>query len=104
MDNILNFNDIPKQKPTPIENLSISEIYEVLYCNGLEAILTDGKDKEKEIINIHLLNILSKKLGLLVSLFFELGDVADREYQDSNIKKSELKQRLIKLFDYMEAI
>ncbi|MEY8765724.1 MULTISPECIES: hypothetical protein [Francisella] len=104
MDKILNFNDIPKQKPIPIEKLSISEIYEVLYCDGLEAILTDGTDNQKEIINTHLLNILSKDLDLLISLFFELGDVADREYQDNNIKKSELKQRLIKLFDYMEAI
>ncbi|QUE31392.1 hypothetical protein [Francisella philomiragia] len=92
------------QKPTPIENLSISEIYETLYTYGLEHILTKGTAEEKEITTMYLLNILGKDLGLLLDLLFGLGDVADREYQDNSIKKSELKQRLIKLFDYMEAI
>ncbi|APD50189.1 hypothetical protein [Francisella hispaniensis] len=100
MDKILNFNE----KPTPIENLSISEIYEILYQNGLEHILTDGTDNQRDILTAILLNILSKDLGLLLDLLFELGDVADREYKDNNIKKLELKQRLIKLFGCMEAI
>ncbi|WP_265658075.1 hypothetical protein [Francisella philomiragia] len=100
MDKILNFNE----KPTPIEKLSISEIYEILYQNGLEHILTEGADNQRDVLTAILLNILSKDLDLLLGLLFELGDVADREYQDDSIKKLELKQRLIKLFDYMEAI
>ncbi|APD50866.1 hypothetical protein [Francisella hispaniensis] len=103
MTKILSFDDVSKQEPIPLINNSIDEIYETLYQNGLEYILTDGTAEQKEIITIHLLNILSKDLDLLLGLFFELGDVADREYQDNSIKKSELKQRLIKLFDCMEA-
>lgn len=100
MDKILNFNE----KPTPIESLSISEIYEILYQNGLEHILTEGTDNQRDVLTAILLNILGKDLDLLLGLLFELGDVADRGYQDNNIKKLELKQRLIKLFDYMEVI
>ncbi|OIN83717.1 hypothetical protein [Francisella sp. TX07-6608] len=104
MSKILSFDDISKQEPILLINGDISEIYETLYQNGLEYILNNGTAEQKEIISIHLLDILSKDLDLLISLMFELGDVADREYQDNNIKKLELKQRLIKLFDCMEAI
>ncbi|APC96439.1 hypothetical protein [Francisella frigiditurris] len=100
-DKRIDFDQI-ENKPTTLIDESINEIYETLYSNGLELISTDGTTKQKEMLSIHLLAILSKDLDLLVSLMFELGDVADREYKDKPQEILALKQRLIKLFDYME--
>jgi hypothetical protein len=55
-------------------------------------------------MTIHILDILNKDYSLLLGLLFELGDVADREYQNKPHKTTELKDRLIKLFDYLRAI